>query len=67
MQIIALNKICPGKRHAWYQTDLEFLVRKPVGVKLYKAPFFPPFPKVTNNQQTFWFRFKKWIKNLCRF
>ena len=34
MKLIALNRICPGKRHAWYKTDLGFDVRKPIGQKI---------------------------------
>ena len=30
-KIIALDRICPGRRHAWYDTNLGFKVRKPIG------------------------------------
>lgn len=38
-KIISLDHICPGKRHAWYNTDMGFKVRKPVGQKI-NGPIF---------------------------
>jgi hypothetical protein len=69
MKIIGVKCICPGKRHAWYDTDLGFAVRKPIGEKIYKTPFIsiPKFPKLANNQQTWWMRLKLFIKQLCKF
>ena len=29
MRIYGINRICPGKRHAWYDTDIG-LIRKPI-------------------------------------
>lgn len=68
MKILAVDKICPGKRHAWYETDLGFLVRKPVSTPIHKFPsFHMPDIKIPNEKIEkigWWKSFVNWLKNL---
>lgn len=73
MRIISLKKICPGRRHAWYETDLGFDVRKPIGQKLnflsdifkVNTPFELKEVKVNIEKKSWFRRLIEWIK--CKF
>lgn len=53
MEILKLKKITPGKRHAWYETDLGFDIRKPLGDYL--------------TELSFWQRLLKYIKKIWKY
>lgn len=69
MNITRLNRICPGKRHAWYQTDERFEIRKPLqgDIKVRKVPQFKNeidslfIPKDNLNRKSWFRRLIDWI------
>lgn len=61
MKILSQVKITAGRAHAWYETDLGFPIRKPLGA-VKRAPIIDYVP--LRPSKPWWKRLWEWIKRL---
>ncbi len=68
MKIGKLMKITSGKNHAWYETDLGYQIRKPLGV--IRRPFAEieriPLPQEIEAAKPWWRRIIEFFRGLWR-
>lgn len=66
MRIISLGRICSGKRHAWYETNMGFKIRKPIGDYINNISYRFEFPKIKeeNGKELPIVKNKGWFKRL---
>lgn len=62
MRILGRNRVTAGKRHAWYDTDMSFPVRKPIQVEV-QTNGFAATEYLTEIKTSWWSRFVMWIKS----
>jgi len=77
LNVGGIIRITPGGRHAWYETNLGYPIRKELGgIKKsfddfkfgkYSVPSVDVYKILPEKKSCVWKRFKKWVKELFHF